>query len=102
MNQLSLWLIASLLLVTAVLLIGYRAYRAFRRRLEHERRHAQQMSELHLATIEALALAIDAKEQTTHNHIRQVQIYATALARALGMSEEEIQAVKTAALLHDI
>jgi diguanylate cyclase (GGDEF)-like protein/putative nucleotidyltransferase with HDIG domain len=102
MNQLSIWLLAGLLLVSAVVCLAYRAYRSFRQRLEHERGHAQQMSELHLATIEALALAIDAKEQTTHNHIRQVQIYATALARALGMSDLEVQAVKTAALLHDI
>ena len=102
MSQLTLWLVASLLLVSAALGLAYRAYRAFRSRLEHERGQAQQMSELHLATIEALALAIDAKEQTAHNHIRQVQIYATALARALGMSEVEVQAVKTASLLHDI
>src|SRR5688572_28721196 len=60
------------------------------------------MSELHLATIEALALAIDAKDQTAHNHIGRIQIYATALARALRMSDVEVQAVKTAALLHDI
>src|SRR5688572_11507347 len=102
MNQLSIWLAASLLLVSAVVYFGYRAFSAFRSRLEHERGQAQQMSELHLATIEALALAIDAKEQTAHNHIRQVQIYATALARALGMAEIEVQAVKTAARLHDI
>ena len=63
---------------------------------------AQQISELHLATIEALALAIDAKDQTEPNHIQRVQAYATGLARALGMSETEVQAVKTAALLHDI
>ena len=75
---------------------------ALRAQLAKERRHAQQMSELHLATIEALALAIDAKDQTAHNHIGRVQIYATALARALGMSDEDVQAVKTAALLHDI
>ena len=65
-------------------------------------RRAQQMSELHHSTIEALALAIDAKDQTAHNHIRRVQIYAIGLARALGMHETEIQGVKTAALLHDI
>jgi diguanylate cyclase (GGDEF)-like protein len=65
-------------------------------------RRAHQISELHLATIEALALAIDAKDQTAHNHIRRVQIYAVGLARALGMSEHEIRGVKTAALLHDI
>src|SRR5687768_5186681 len=60
------------------------------------------MGELHLATIEALALAIDAKDQTTHNHVARVEVYATALARTLGMSEVDLQAVKTAALLHDI
>src|SRR5688572_33202976 len=60
------------------------------------------MDELHLATIEALALAIDAKDQTTYNHVGRVELYASALARALGMSEVDQQAVKTAALLHDI
>ncbi len=65
-------------------------------------RQAQQISELHLATIEALALAIEAKDETAHNHIRRVQIYATGLAHALGMSKHDIQGVKTAALLHDI
>jgi len=65
-------------------------------------RRANLISELHLATIEALALAIDAKDQTAHNHIRRVELYAVALARALGMSEDEVRGVKTAALLHDI
>src|SRR5215212_2521174 len=102
MYQLSSWLIASLLLVPALVYLAYRAYGTIAARLETDRRHAQQMSELHLATIEALALAIDAKDQTAHNHIGRVQIYATALAKALGMSETDVQAVKTAALLHDI
>jgi diguanylate cyclase (GGDEF)-like protein len=65
-------------------------------------RRAHQISELHLATIEALALAIDAKDQTAHNHIRRVQVYAVGLARALGVPEHQIRGVKTAALLHDI
>ena len=65
-------------------------------------RRALQMAELHLSTFEALALAIDAKDQTAHNHIRRVQLYANGLARAVGMRESEIQGVKTAALLHDI
>jgi diguanylate cyclase (GGDEF)-like protein/putative nucleotidyltransferase with HDIG domain len=102
MNQLSYWLYASLLLVWALLFFGYRAYRVFLARFERERRNVQQMSELHLATIEALARAIDAKDGTAANHIHRVQFYATALARELGMSETEVQAVKTAALLHDI
>ena len=52
--------------------------------------------------IEALALAIDAKDQTAQSHIRRVQVYAAGIARALGMTDNEIQGVKTAALLHDI
>jgi diguanylate cyclase (GGDEF)-like protein/putative nucleotidyltransferase with HDIG domain len=65
-------------------------------------RRANQIAELHLSTIEALARAIDAKDQTAHNHIRRVQVYAIGLARALGMSEHDVRGVKTAALLHDI
>ena len=84
---------------------AYLAYRAVNSKiasLQDERRRAQQMAELHLATIEALAVAIDAKDQTAPSHIRRVQIFATALARALGMSENDIQGIRTAALLHDI
>src|SRR6185436_6319429 len=80
----------------------YKAYKVYLGRVEDERRHTQEMADLHLATIEALALAIDAKDQTSQLHIRRVQLYAAALARGLGMSENEIQGVKTAALLHDI
>ncbi len=102
MSQLSYWLIASVLLVAT---LGYRTYRAHRRladQLEAERQRTQQMEDLHLATIEALALAIDAKDQTTSNHITRVDTYATAVARHLGMSEVDIVALRTAALLHDI
>jgi diguanylate cyclase (GGDEF)-like protein/putative nucleotidyltransferase with HDIG domain len=102
MNQLPYWPIASLLLVPVVLYLGLRAYFVLLARFDHERRNVKQISELHLATIEALARAIDAKDGTAENHIRRVQIYATAVARELGMSEVEVQAVKTAALLHDI
>jgi diguanylate cyclase (GGDEF)-like protein/putative nucleotidyltransferase with HDIG domain len=80
----------------------FRTYKVFLGRVEDERRHTREMSELHLATIEALALAIDAKDQTSQLHIRRVQLYAAALARSLGMSDNDIQGVKTAALLHDI
>jgi diguanylate cyclase (GGDEF)-like protein/putative nucleotidyltransferase with HDIG domain len=70
--------------------------------IDEERRSARQMSELHLATIEALVLAIDAKDQTTPNHISRVQAYAAGVARAVGMPDTDVQAVRTAALLHDI
>ncbi|NUR53380.1 MAG: diguanylate cyclase [Acidobacteria bacterium] len=89
-------------LAAAPLYLTYRTYKVYLGRIEDEQRHVREMADLHLATIEALALAIDAKDQTSQSHIRRVQLYAAAVARALGMSENDIQGVKTAALLHDI
>ncbi len=80
----------------------YRTYKVYLGRIQDQQRHVQQISDLHLATIEALALAIDAKDQTAQSHIRRVQVYAAGLARTLGMPATDIQGVKTAALLHDI
>jgi diguanylate cyclase (GGDEF)-like protein/putative nucleotidyltransferase with HDIG domain len=80
----------------------YRTYKIYMARIQDQQQHVQQVSDLHLATIEALALAIDAKDQTAQSHIRRVQVYAAGLARKLGMPTTEIQGVKTAALLHDI
>jgi len=90
------------LLLAAPLYLTYRTYKVYLGRIDDERRHVQELADLHLATIEALALAIDAKDQTAQTHIRRVQVYAAGLAKALGMPDGEIQGVKTAALLHDI
>jgi len=101
-------LAASLLSVSVLWLVPiaaatlYLVYQGHMGRIEEERHNCQQMVDLHLATIEALAGAIDAKDQTGPDHIRRVQAYAAGLARALGMTEDEVQAVRTAALLHDI
>ena len=89
-------------LTFAPIYLTYRTYKVYMGRIEDEQRHVQQTSDLHLATIEALARAIDAKDQPTQSHIRRVQVYAAGLARAAGLSADEIQGVKTAALLHDI
>ena len=62
----------------------------------------RRLSGLHLATVEALALAIDAKDQTTSRHIRRVEWLARALAHAVGVPDEEVQGIATAAVLHDI
>jgi diguanylate cyclase (GGDEF)-like protein/putative nucleotidyltransferase with HDIG domain len=60
------------------------------------------LSQLHLATAEALATAIDAKDQTTHCHVRRVQIYAAGMGEVFGLSPNEIAALKAGALLHDV
>src|SRR5438105_6488772 len=89
-------------LVAAPLYLTYRTYKVYMGRIQDQQRHVAQVSDLHLATIEALALAIDAKDQTAQSHIRRVQVYAAGLARAPRLPDHERQGVKTAALLHDI
>ena len=73
-------------LTFAPLYLTYRTYKVYMGRIEDEQRHVQQTSDLHLATIEALARAIDAKDQTAQMHIRRVQVYAAGLANAAGLS----------------
>src|SRR5678816_973962 len=101
MPQPSPWLIG-LALAWGVLYLATGVYRLVKAKFKAEQRRAAQLAELHLATIEALARAIDAKDGMAENHIRRVQLYAAAVARELGMSDAEVQAVRTAALLHDI
>ena len=91
----------SLLLVPAVYLI-YRSYRLYLGKLEDEKRHVEEMANLHLRTIEALALAIEAKDHTTHEHLQRVRIYAIEVAKELGVKGPELEALHAAALLHDI
>jgi diguanylate cyclase (GGDEF)-like protein/putative nucleotidyltransferase with HDIG domain len=91
----------SLLFVPAVYLI-YRSYRLYLGKLDDEKRHVEEMANLHLRTIEALALAIEAKDQTTHDHLQRVRIYAIEVAKELGMKGMDLEALHAAALLHDI
>lgn len=72
------------------------------RQMERERAHMQAMNGLHLRTIEALALAIDAKDHTTHDHLQRVQLYAVEIGKDLALSESELEALTAAAVLHDI
>ena len=88
-------------LTFAPIYLTYRTYRIYLRGLEAQK-NLKETSDLHLATIEALAAAIDAKDQMTRVHIRRVQAYAGRLAEAIKLPPGEVQAVRTAALLHDI
>jgi diguanylate cyclase (GGDEF)-like protein/putative nucleotidyltransferase with HDIG domain len=91
----------SLLILPAVYVI-HRSYNLYLAKLENEKRHVEEMANLHLRTIEALALAIEAKDQTTHDHLQRVRVYAIEVAKELKLSRDEIEALQAAALLHDI
>jgi diguanylate cyclase (GGDEF)-like protein/putative nucleotidyltransferase with HDIG domain len=92
----------TMVMALPVVYVIFRPYRLYLGKLESEKLHAEQIAELHLRTIEALALAIEAKDETTHDHIRRVQIYAVELARELGLDEAQMQAVRAGSILHDI
>jgi diguanylate cyclase (GGDEF)-like protein/putative nucleotidyltransferase with HDIG domain len=90
------------LLVLPVVYLVYRSYHLYLGRLEEEKKHSSEMAALHLRTIEALALAIDAKDGTTHDHLGRVKVYATEIGKDLGLDATELKALEAGALLHDI
>jgi len=90
------------LLSVPIIAATFWTYKVYFERVNAKTREAENLSRLHLATVEALATAIDAKDQTTHCHVRRVQIYAQGLGKLLQLSDGEITALNSGALLHDI
>lgn len=91
------------------LFLVYKSYKSYLDRVEDQQRHLDEVSALHLASVEALARAIGARDQTleasrmaSESHVRRVQSLAKSLAKAAGMTENEMKGVEVAALLHDI
>ncbi len=80
----------------------HRSNRTHLAQMEQQNEHMREMNALHLRTIEALALAIDAKDHNTHDHLQRVQLYAVEIGKDLGLSETELDALRAAAVLHDI
>lgn len=91
----------SMLVLPAVYAI-YRSYRMQSARWEDEKRHLQDMASLHMRTVESLALAIEAKDHTTGDHLHRVGVYAMELGKDLGLSSLEMDALRAASVLHDI
>jgi putative nucleotidyltransferase with HDIG domain len=96
----------SLVMMTVPLLVAlilHFAYRHATGRVADQLGHLAQVNRLHLSTIEALAHAIDAKDEVTHGHIRRVQGWAVAVAAHIGIEDGlELRAIEAGALLHDI
>ena len=91
----------SLLLIPMVYTV-YRAYMAQVIRARERQQHLEETEALHLRTIEGLAMAIEAKDQDTHDHLFRVRNYVGAVGCALELSKLEMSALRTAAFLHDI
>jgi putative nucleotidyltransferase with HDIG domain len=91
----------SVLVLPAVFVI-YRSYRIHLGRWEDQKRHLEDMAALNMRTIETLALAIEAKDHTTGDHLQRVRVYALELGKDLGLSPLELEALQAASVLHDI
>ena len=92
----------TVLLTGPVVYLIFRSYRLHIGRLENERKHVEAVNGLHLRTIQALAMAIEAKDDTTSAHLARVQVYARELGRELGLTDAEQEALLAASILHDI
>jgi diguanylate cyclase (GGDEF)-like protein/putative nucleotidyltransferase with HDIG domain len=90
------------LLALPAMVVIYRSYRLYLSKLANEKQHAAEVAALHLRTIEALALAIEAKDQNTHDHLERVRIYAMEIGKILNLPSDQMEALRAAALLHDI
>jgi putative nucleotidyltransferase with HDIG domain len=90
-------------LVVPLLILSYVAYQEASTRIGAAHQHLKEVERLYHAATEMLAIAVDAKDQVTHGHIRRVQQRTVAVARALGVSDaNEVKALEAGALLHDI
>ncbi len=95
-----------------ILPVVYMVYHTFRmhitglrqsiERAEVDRRHAEDTANLHLRTIHALALAIEAKDRTTGEHLHRVQTYALELGKVFELAPADMEALRAAAVLHDV
>lgn len=90
-------------IIIPLLLISYLTFKTSMGRIDDANRHLTEVNKLYLSTIETLAMAIDAKDQITHGHIRRVQRLAVGLAQVVGVKDDtQIKAIEAAALLHDM
>lgn len=90
------------LLSLPLLYISYDVFKIYLARIEEDKKHNKELADLYLSIIEALARAIDAKDQTTEKHLRRVQDIALGIGKEIGMDRKELEALKAASLLHDV
>jgi putative nucleotidyltransferase with HDIG domain len=65
-------------------------------------RLADRLEEQHLATVGALAAALEAKDAYTGSHAQTIAEFAVAVGEELGLTGRELRAVRMGALLHDV
>lgn len=96
------WLTSTWIIVVPSVFIIYRVYHTQSTAILERQRHLEETEALHLRTIEALAIAVEAKDQNTHQHLSRVRVYVSAIGKSLALDEIQMKALVTAAYLHDV
>ncbi len=92
----------SVLATFPVLFVIYISYTQYNQKVEEKLHKIEEINGLNLMTVQALALAIDARSGSSAGHVERVKIYARGLAKYLRLSELETQALEAGAMLRDI
>jgi putative nucleotidyltransferase with HDIG domain len=79
-----------------------RLEKAVQARTEMLRQAVEDLEHSYDITLEALGDALDLKDAETEGHSKRVTAYSLALARAIGLSNDEIKIIARGAFLHDI
>ncbi len=90
------------LMILPVVFLVYRAYGLQLDSLARERLHAEELAALQLSMVEALALAVESKDISAVDHLHRMSTFAVGLGREVGLKDEQLKALRAAAVLHDI
>jgi len=95
-------ILVRLAVIIPLMAVLYWTYKQSANQIELMQGRIDAIERVHMSTIQAFAMAIDAKDQVTHGHIRRVQQYTMETARSLGVTDDkQLRAIEAAALLHD-
>ncbi|MEW6129563.1 MAG: HD domain-containing phosphohydrolase [Acidobacteriota bacterium] len=95
-------MMVTMFLVAPVPVIIYYAFKTYKSSLIEKEYHYKEVTSIYDSILEMLAMAIDAKDDVTHDHIQRVKLFARRMGENIGLSVLEIEALKAGALLHDI
>jgi HD-GYP domain-containing protein (c-di-GMP phosphodiesterase class II) len=73
-----------------------------RRFIERLRKAAEENKQMFMGAVTSLAAAIDAKDPYTAGHSERVAHYSATIAKILKMTDEEVEIIRIAALMHDV
>ena len=78
------------------------AYISISRDITEMKRLERELFDMGLEAIFMLAMAAEAKDNVTGNHLQRVRFYSEAIAREMGLSEKEAVEIGYSSMMHDV